>query len=625
MSGRGAWAAAALALVAAAGGAAPEPPAGLAENLRPAHPRLWLTDERLTELQRAAVTDPTLAGWAARVVESARRLTGARPPPYQLSSSRGLLLEISRRHLDAIATLAFAWRWTNEAAFEAAARRFLLNACEFPDWHPDHFLDTAEMTCAVALGYDWLYGALDRDTRRRIEEALIRHGLEPGRRAYAGEARYGWWTRVSHNWNLVCNGGLLAGALAIGDVHPLWLNTIVRSAVTSMPRALASYAPDGGWGEGPSYWNYATTYVALGLDALRTALGTDFGLSRSPGLSSAAVVPLPWVGPTGLYFNFADASERARRRPAGCVMWLARAFNDRAAAADEHAQIAAGGAPSPWHVVWYVPAPRQRAPRPLDLCVRGEIPVVTMGGNLGDSNALWVAVKAGHNRINHGHLDLGTFVLDALGRRWVLDLGKDSYSLPGYFGRNRWRYFRNGSESHAVPLIRGRGQSPEGVSTVERFDSTPEAAAVVLDLTRAYGPPVRRFRRGVALVAARRAVTVRDELELEEAAEVRWGFVTGAEIRTDGDRRVTLRAGGAEVVLRALGPETASWRVSSAERPSPEERNRGLVRLDLVCAPAAAHRIVVVFAPVWPDGARDDAVAPPLDGGPLLLSNGEAR
>ena len=48
--------------------------------------------------------------------------------------------------------------------------------------------------------------------------------------------------------------------------------------------------------------------------------------------------------------------------------------------------------------------------------------------------ALFVGFKAGDNKANHSHLDLGSFVFDAAGVRWAMDLGADDYNLPGYFG-----------------------------------------------------------------------------------------------------------------------------------------------------------------------------------------------
>ena len=62
---------------------------------------------------------------------------------------------------------------------------------------------------------------------------------------------------------------------------------IVPGAVASLPKALSSYAPDGAWGEGPGYWNYATRYTVYWLTAMQTALGTDFGLLNLDGLNQA--------------------------------------------------------------------------------------------------------------------------------------------------------------------------------------------------------------------------------------------------------------------------------------------------------------------------------------------------
>ena len=45
----------------------------------------------------------------------------------------------------------------------------------------------------------------------------------------------------------------------------------------SIVLAMKTFGPDGGWPEGPGYWNYATAYNIFYLAALETALGTDFG------------------------------------------------------------------------------------------------------------------------------------------------------------------------------------------------------------------------------------------------------------------------------------------------------------------------------------------------------------
>ena len=93
----------------------------------------------------------------------------------------------------------------------------MLTAAAFPDWNPAHFLDTAEMTNALAVGYDWLFDFLSVEDRATIRKAIVDKGLKPGMAVYANK---GWWTTATHNWSQVCNGGMTAGALAIADEEP---------------------------------------------------------------------------------------------------------------------------------------------------------------------------------------------------------------------------------------------------------------------------------------------------------------------------------------------------------------------------------------------------------------------
>ena len=130
-----------------------------------------------------------------------------------------------------------------------------------------------------------------------------------------------------HNWNQVCNGGLTIGALAIGDEEPELCGKILHHALASVQLAMQSYAPDGGWGEGPGYWGYATSYNVTMLACLESAVGSDFGLSKFPGFDQTALFPLYMTGSGNRWFNFADCSEHAGR--SDCLLWLGRRFNCR--------------------------------------------------------------------------------------------------------------------------------------------------------------------------------------------------------------------------------------------------------------------------------------------------------
>ncbi|MFT2622296.1 hypothetical protein ACMWQU_28510, partial [Escherichia coli] len=59
--------------------------------------------------------------------------------------------------LDRAYALGLAWKQTGDSKYLNALWQNLNAAAGFPDWNPGHFLDTAEMTHAFAIAYDWGY------------------------------------------------------------------------------------------------------------------------------------------------------------------------------------------------------------------------------------------------------------------------------------------------------------------------------------------------------------------------------------------------------------------------------------------------------------------------------------
>jgi len=474
------------------------------------HPRLMLKDEDLSRLKQQYENDQVLQKCVMDVLAEADVCCDKPMLEYQKIGPR--LLHVSRSCLNRIYALGLAYRWTGDQKYAKKAVENLLTVCEFTDWNPSHFLDTAEMSHAVGIGYDWLFDYLGESQRKQIRTALIKLGLEPGLQAYENS----WWAKSEHNWNQVCNGGLIVGALAIAESEPQYAQRLISAAIKSLPLALKSYSTDGAWPEGPGYWSYATHYTAYGLAALESALGTDFGLLKIEGLDKAGNFPIYTTGPTGLYLNFADSGEKATRRPMPCMFWLARTFDNPLFAEAEHAEIAKRPA-SPEHVIWYVPRPEESSAKALDWYFHGPVEVATFRSAWDDPNALFVGVKAGYNQVNHGHLDLGNFELDALGVRWARDLGSDNYNLSGCWDmkRNgkRWTYYRLNSKSHNVPLLAGKGQDPLAMSKLIKFQSKKSSAFVLIDLTSAYSDFARKVTRGIAMTLDRDAVLVQDELE----------------------------------------------------------------------------------------------------------------
>jgi len=570
------------------------------KTLDKTRPRLMLKDEDLKRLKRQYANDEVLQKCLRDALDRADRYLDRPMLTYRKIGPR--LLHISRECLDRIYALGLAYRWTGNRKYADKAVENLLTVCAFEDWNPSHFLDTAEMSHAVGLGYDWLYAYLDAGTREKIKAGLIRNGLEPGLTAYKKSG----WVRSEHNWNQVCNGGLIVGALAIAESDPQYAEKIVPAAVESLPRALKSYKPDGAWGEGPGYWHYATRYTAYGLTALQTALGNSFDLIENEGLAKAGNFPIYTTGPTGLYLNLADCGERSSRRPMPCMFWLARTYRNSLYAESEHAEIA-GRSADPQHIVWYVPPPSKKMYKDLDWCFRGPVEVAVFRSAWDDPEALFVGVKAGYNQVNHGHLDLGNFELDALGIRWARDLGSDNYNLPGYWDRKpggkRWSYYRLNSKSHNVPLLDGEDQNPMATARFVNYVTKKNSTFVLVDLTSAYNKFARKVTRGVAMVQDRRAVLVQDEFEIEKPCEVTWGMTTGADIAVKKNGTATLTLGGRRLIARVLSPAGAEFAAESAEQKPPQKTNKGVKRLVVRLSGAKGNvRVAVLLSPAWKEG-----------------------
>jgi hypothetical protein len=250
------------------------------------------------------------------------------------------------------------------------------------------------------------------------------------------------------------------------------------------------------------------------------------------------------------------------------MFWLARKFGQPVYAWDERRRVA-DGRPDALDLVWYDPAAGspQRAQWPLNRYFEG-VNVAFLRSSWEDGGAFWIGIKGGDNKANHSHLDLGSFVLDAKGQRWAVDLGSDNYNMPAYFGAKRWTYYRLRTESHNTVLIGGENQNP---SAKARF-----IKPYVIDLSEAYPGVLKRWVREVSLDAKR--ALLRDEIEASQPVDALWGMMTDAEVKAEG-RRAQLRKGGATLAAEIISPEGARFEVVSASTEPPQNPNKGAKKL----------------------------------------------
>lgn len=547
----------------------------LFQNLSEDHPRLFLTEERIETLERRSA-DSTLAALRTSLLLEAEALLETEPTEFRIVGPR--MLESCQQVGRRVASLALAFRISRDARYLERAKKELFAAAAFPHWNPDHFLDTAELCSAFAIGYDWLYDSLSGADRLQIRSALVEKGLKPGRELQRQPA---WWVSVGHNWNTVSNGGLAVGALAVAEDEPELAAAIVNTSATQMGLAQNSFAPDGAWPAGPHYWEYTAWYSAFTSDAFATALGTDMGLSGHAGFDRAGLFALYCSGARGEYFNFGDSDDEIGPRPV--LFWLGKRFNLANCIAEHHRLLESRPRTHPFDLVWYQPFPKLLPALPPCAYFRGA-ELVSMRTGWNDAHAVFLGVKGGCGQNDHAHLDLGSFVFDCAGVRWSSDLGADNYDLPGYWDNGkdgaRWKYFRLNNRSHNTLVLNDHLQDPTATTRIVRTDFREPFCFAIVDLSPAYARDTTSVKRGVGIRGAR-AILVQDEIVWRGDSQdrlVRWQMTTDAEITISG-ADATLNKAGQCLRARILYPKGATFSVADPSRSSPENRNLGYRQL----------------------------------------------
>ncbi len=535
------------------------------KSLQPRHPRIYLAADDWESLKQR-LEQPPLNAWYASLQSKAAKMLVEPPVEHVLIGPR--LLDKSKTALLRISTLAGLYRLDGDKKKLERAKKELLTVCAFADWNPSHFLDVAEMTHGVALGYDWLYQDLSESERATIRKAIVEKGLKPGLKAFE---KGDFWTKCNHNWSQVCNGGLTVGALAVAEDEREIAEQIIGKGRTSIEIPMHSFGPDGGWAEGPGYWNYATSYNVFYLAAIKSALGTDFGLPKAPGFAETGLFRIHSIGPINQTFNYADAHEGPGTSPQ--MFWLAKQFH-HPEFIDEERRLS-DKKPDIFHLLWAdalqgeSSSGKSTDSLPPDALFRG-VNVAFLRSEWNNSKALYVGFKGGDNKANHSHLDLGTFVFDALGQRWAMDLGPDDYNLPAYFGAKRWTYYRLKTEGHNTLTIDGENQSATAKSPIVAFNSGKDRSMAVADLSAAYAPKTTRVRRGIAMLE-KKCLVVQDEVDAPQAVDVVWNFHTQAKIDLHG-ASATLTLGGETLEAKILSPANARFSSILSQGEPPQKQ-----------------------------------------------------
>lgn len=573
--------------LAACGGGSSTPSTSSSSSSSPSvasisYPRLIATASDWQQLPARRAADAELNTFVDLLVARARSDLTLAPLTRVLTGRR--LLTVSREFIRRNLQWAFAYRVTGERVFLDRARNEMFTVSAFTDWNPDHYLDVAEMTAGLALGYDWLYNDLSAEDRKTIRTAIVDKGIN--------QARNGHKTfLMTNNWGQVCIGGMVLGALAVEQDEPVLAASLLAAAQPKAFLALDAYKPDGVYPEGPAYWSYGTTYETLLISALRSTKNTDWGLMNAPGLLRSAEFFAHATGPSGKNFNFADGNEGQELSPA--LFYLARETNQPALLAAKLAMIRAKQGLTeryaPLIALWWPIV--SSATSPLGFNGQGPQPASIWRSSWTDPNALYFAIKGGGANHNHAHMDGGSFVLDLDGVRWAKDLGMQDYNSLESVGidlwnmtqsSTRWSVFRLVNNAHNTLTIDDKVHSATGMASLSMTNS----AEALINLT-----PI--FQSGQLSHATRRArvegstVTITDDITGAKAGSaIRWAMSTEAAITLNGNE-ATLVLSGKTLHVRFTGAVTLQVVDISQPRASFDVANPGVRQLVAAGVPAA--------------------------------------
>ncbi len=574
----------------------------LQEKLKPDHPRLLLDQERILEILDQKEADTLLAELIQIVHNYADSALLDPVFKYEFDGPDNPRLKAQRRAaMFRVYNCGLTYLLTGDTIYAHRIKQDLLAAADFPDWASWHFLNVGAISALMGIGYDSTFDYLTLEDRKKIREGILKHGLVQGIMAYNNEHRDDSWVNRVHNKNQVNSGGMSMAALAIAESSPDTASIILQGAISSVPRAMEGYLPDGAWAEGPTYWAYGTTYNGLLMASLRSALDTLLGMDQGAGyegLGKSGSFHIHTAGPTNLYFNYGDSKKTLYYSPV--LFWLSREFEEvgyawfeRNICINDLPRMRKGGLMDDdtldrflaLLVVWYSGEGEDLTNDdfPLDATFSGQDVALGAFHSEWSREGIYFGFKGGKPHASHSQMDIGSFVMDAKGERWAMDLGYGNNDQPGFSDYNgeRWSYLINSNLGHNTLSFWGMTQNKDAYIPVREFDSNDEWAYASLDMTETYKGIVNSCVRKYWF-PERNSIEITDEIDPKIGyMDVRWAMITPAEISLNGNEAL-LRQNGKEFKVTIVAPEGAVFEELSTrpENPGPEETlNEGTTML----------------------------------------------
>lgn len=525
---------------------------------------------------------------------------------------------------DDILALYWAYLVTGREEYVVRIKEHVLAMAGMEHWYGDCFyLMTSRALVSLSMAYDFLYDKFTAEERGCIARAMVEKGLKPARSLYYGledEAKWPWCIRRT-NWNFISNSGVIFAACTLfGEYETALCADTLEKAIQSLEFACIWLSPDGELFEGLSYAAYTWNYLVFALQALESNFGTYFRLGDGPGAHLSYKIPFMLMSRTGK-FSQGDVGN-GMNLGTQYTMWSARRFQDHSIQILRRKQMDTAGMNMArfTDLLWF---DENAENTDMELDYLFEATQSAISRSDWKEERMVLSIHAGDNTLEHSHMDLGNFDLDALGFRFAQEMGMDEeiYCVPGsqYIHKGRNEYYVARAEGHNVYVVnpdRSPGQMSLGSSKVEIMHRSADRVRYRVDMESAYRGQLRSARRYVELKENRSVFVIQDEIEpLKSGDRIYWFWHTYAKIffrdplsvMVTGENTVIMVGDGKKLHIQfdATVPFTMRKGMSLPLETSPapfDQLQGGIIRQLLTIIFETAEETILFRATAWEEG-----------------------
>ena len=523
-----------------------------------AHPRLMWDNQDFATMKTNMETDTFLKKTINNVIakaDDAVKLTTV-PTIVDRGAIQSRLCELS-----------VAYKITGYKKYFDRAWLELQKLCDptyIPKWMYDNEpLDKGVIANGVAFAYDWLYNDLTVAQRKTIRDTIYTQVFVFANKELTKTG--GGIDLGFNNYNGVMLSGCGLAALVLLDddfdgntTYSSTCKFVFDRCIKSIPRGLLSWAPDGGYYEAMGYGSWMYRMNLFFLSAMDKSLGFSYDKDFMADVYKAPTFVQYINGGLG-EFNYCDGQPPTKAFVSPIVLYGAKKANKPEYAWFYYQLNEANGGDFS-ALVGYDKTIRESATKPTnnDVYFRN-VELALLHSDLGNKNENYAGFIVGSNVEWHTGLEIGNFVIDALGVRWITSLGGDAYSLPGYAAKtNIYRKRSEGRNTLVInPSMEG-GQVPSH-GKIEKFVSNSNVGFAVADMTGAYIDEAFSAKRGISSFGSRKQFLLQDEIKARRPSEI-WSFMhttSSITMSVDNKSAMLTDTSGKRFWVQVLSPANA--------------------------------------------------------------------